>query len=241
MLLVGADVLGDSVNIASRLQESAEEGCISISGAVYRDVKNKAGIEAEFLEDKTFKNVDEPVKVYKVHCEVEEQEPSTEQPSKRNKLLYYIIAGLVVVIAAILLWQVLITKETIPIIVESEEVEIDRSIAVLPFANLSDDPEQEYFSIGIMDEILMHLYKIGDLRVTSRTSVMGYKDTSKNIKEIADELGVAHILEGSVRKSGNKVRIIVQLIDPSTDQHLWAESYDRELADVFVIQSEVAK
>jgi len=117
----------------------------------------------------------------------------------------------------------------------------DKSIAVLPFANMSNDPEQEYFSDGMMEEILNHLFQIGDLLVTSRTSVMKFKGTTKSIPEIAKELGVSTILEGSVRKSGNRVRITVQLIDGYTDKHLWSESYDRDLDDIFSIQSEVAK
>jgi len=122
-----------------------------------------------------------------------------------------------------------------------EEQIIDKSIAVLPFTNMSNDPDQEYFSDGMMEEILNHLFKIGDLHVTSRTSVMRYKGTTKPITDIAVELGVSTILEGSVRKSGDRVRITVQLIDGKTDKHLWAETYDRQLFDVFAIQSEVAQ
>jgi TolB-like protein/lipoprotein NlpI len=117
----------------------------------------------------------------------------------------------------------------------------DRSIAVLPFVNMSNDPEQEYFSDGMMEEILNHLVQIEDLKVTSRTSAMRYKGTDKSLNEIGQELGVANILEGSVRKQGNQVRITVQLIDVSTDHHLWSQSYDRNLDDVFAIQSEVAQ
>jgi TolB-like protein/class 3 adenylate cyclase/Tfp pilus assembly protein PilF len=116
-----------------------------------------------------------------------------------------------------------------------------RSIAVLPLANLSPDPENEYFSDGLTEDILTQLSKIQRLKVISRTSVMQYKKTSKNLKEIGRELGVATILEGSVRKAANKVRISVQLIDAGTDEHLWAETYDRELADIFAIQSDVAR
>lgn len=117
----------------------------------------------------------------------------------------------------------------------------DKSIAVLPFENLSNDPDQDYFTDGVMDEILMNLFKIGDLKVRSRTSVMGYKGTTKNVKKIAQELGVTHILEGSVQRSAEKVRITVQLIDAIKDEHLWAEKYDRNLNDVFAIQSEIAQ
>ena len=116
-----------------------------------------------------------------------------------------------------------------------------KSVAVLPFANLSDSKEDEYFSDGMTDDIITHLAKIGDLKVIARTSVMQYKNTQKRAREIARELGVAAVLEGSVRRAGDKVRIISQLIDAETDQHLWAETYDRDLTDIFAIQSDVAR
>ena len=116
----------------------------------------------------------------------------------------------------------------------------DMSIVVLPFDDMSPEGDQEWFSNGIMEEILNHLVQIQDLKVTSRTSSMYYKGANKTAQEIGKELGVAHILEGSVRKQQNKVRITVQLIDVDTDQHLWSRSYDGDLNDVFAIQSEVA-
>ncbi|MCH7938635.1 MAG: tetratricopeptide repeat protein [Candidatus Marinimicrobia bacterium] len=116
-----------------------------------------------------------------------------------------------------------------------------KSIAVLPFANLSDSQEDEYFSAGVTDDIITHLTKIGDLKVISRTSAMLYKDSPKSLQVIAEELGVANVLEGTVRRHGNRVRITSQLIDARTDAHLWAETYDRELTDIFAIQSDVAR
>src|SRR5438132_691323 len=117
---------------------------------------------------------------------------------------------------------------------------IDKSIAVLPFENLSDDKENAYFADGIQDDVLTNLSKIGDLKVISRTSVMPYRGKASNVREIGKALGVATILEGSVRRSGNKVRINVQLIDANSDQHIWANDYDRDLTDVFAIQSDLA-
>ncbi len=119
-----------------------------------------------------------------------------------------------------------------------------KSIAVLPFKNMSNDPEQEYFSDGMMEEILDRLFKIGDLKVISRTSSMHYKNTDKSMKEIARELRVANIIEGSVRRIGNNVRIAVQLIDAGTDAHLWSDIYNGDLSDlsrIFLIQSEIAQ
>ncbi|PYJ19732.1 MAG: hypothetical protein DME92_11600 [Verrucomicrobia bacterium] len=118
----------------------------------------------------------------------------------------------------------------------------EKSIAVLPFENLSDDKENAFFTDGVQDEILMDLAKVADLKVISRTSVMQYRDALKrNLREIAQQLGVAHVLEGSVQRAANRIRVTAQLIDARTDAHLWAEHYDRPLDDVFAIQSEIAK
>src|SRR5262249_7038139 len=118
----------------------------------------------------------------------------------------------------------------------------DKSIAVLPFENLSSDKENAYFTDGVQDEILTHLAKVADLKVISRTSVMQYKSgVARNLRKIAEELGVAHVVEGSVQRAGNKVRVNAQLIDARDDRHEWAENYDRPIDDVFAIQSEIAK
>src|SRR5216117_3746116 len=119
---------------------------------------------------------------------------------------------------------------------------IDKSIAVLPFQNLSDERENAYFADGMQDDILTNLSKIGDLKVISRMSVMSYRgDAVRNAREIGKALGVATLLEGSVRRIGNRVRVNVQLIDASNDEHIWAEDYDRDLTDVFAIQTDLAQ
>jgi TolB-like protein/Flp pilus assembly protein TadD len=118
---------------------------------------------------------------------------------------------------------------------------VDKSIAVLPFQNLSNDPQNAYFADGIQDDVLTSLSRIGDLKVISRTSVMQYRDKATNLRDIGKALGVSSILEGSVRRSGNKVRVNVQLIDANSDEHLWANDYDRDVVDVFAIQSDLAQ
>ncbi len=145
-----------------------------------------------------------------------------------------------IMVSAIMLTLIVLGYFIIPKLYKSS-APIEKSIAVLPFVNLSNDPEQEYFSDGMVDEILDHLFKVGDLKVISRTSSMRYKNTKLTLKGIANELGVSALLEGSVQKIGNKVRITAQLIDPKTGFHLWSETYDRNLSDVFSIQSEVAQ
>src|SRR6266702_1075086 len=118
---------------------------------------------------------------------------------------------------------------------------VDKSIAVLPFESLSDEKENAYFADGIQDDVLTNLSKIGDLKVISRTSVMPYRGKTSNVREIGKALGVGAILEGSVRRVGNRVRVNVQLINADTDEHLWAEDYDRDLTDVFAIQTDLAQ
>ena len=118
---------------------------------------------------------------------------------------------------------------------------VDKSIAVLPFENLSDEKENGYFADGVQDDVLTNLSKIGDLRVISRTSVMQYRGRPSNVRDIGKALGVSNILEGSVRRSGNKVRLNVQLIDANTDEHIWAKDYDRDVTDVLAIQSNLAR
>jgi len=148
-----------------------------------------------------------------------------------------VVAAVVLVVAAALLWRARGGKTGAP----RASVPDRKSVAVLPFQNLSPDPENAFFADGMTEDILTQLAKIRDLKVISRSSVMRYRGTQKPIQTIATELGVATVLEGSVRRSGNRVRIVGQLIDAGSDEHLWAETYDRELKDVFAIQSEVAQ
>ena len=145
----------------------------------------------------------------------------------------------VIVIAAILITAIFafwMTRQKVPLALIPE-----KSIAVLPFENLSAEKQNAYFADGVQDEILTNLAKIADLKVISRTSVMQYKTGARNVREIGQQLGVAHLLEGSVQRAANKIRVNAQLIDARTDAHLWAQTYDRDLADVFAIQSEIAK
>jgi TolB-like protein len=164
------------------------------------------------------------------------------EAARRRRFLTWRNAGLSFLVA-LAVWGVVATgwmlfEERAP-----EEVDARKSIAVLPLENLSREEATEPFTDGIHDDILTHLYKIGDLKVISRTSVLEYRDTKKNLREIADELGVATVLEGGVQRSGNRVRINVQLIDAETDEHLWAETYEEDLTaeNVFTIQTTIAQ
>ena len=159
------------------------------------------------------------------------------QKGRQKTNLKEIAAHLVIFLLAVIIFYRFILIPN-----NNNKIEIEaNSIAVLPFDNLSDSKEEEYFSDGVTEDILSHLSKVSGLKVISRTSVMKYKDLDKNIREIANELGVETILEGSVRRSGNRVRIVSQLIDAATDDHIWSETYDRELDDIFSIQTEIAE
>ena len=156
---------------------------------------------------------------------------SAPKANLRRNLLVLVAAG--VLVSAIAGFFLLLPR--------ASAHKIDKSIAVLPFENLSDDKENAYFADGIQDDVLTNLSKIGDLKVISRTSVMPYRGKASNVREIGKALGVATILEGSVRRIGNRVRVNVQLINAENDQHIWAEDYDRDLTDVFAIQTDLAK
>ena len=166
--------------------------------------------------------------------EASKQDFEVKQVHQKNRRTK-IIAGTIIALALIILGIFFIPKLFKP------GIALDKSIAVLPFTNLSNDPEQEYFSDGIVETILNHLFKVGELKVISSTSTKRYKNTELSLKEIARELGVSSILEGSVQRIGNNVRITTQLIEAKTDIHLWSETYDRDVTDIFSIQTEVAQ
>ena len=249
VIMEDGDVFGEGVNIASRIEPLAPAGGIYVSESVYRNIKNRQGIVTEFIREENLKNVDHPVRIYSVNSDISEfstsardtklDEPTVKKSGFYKKLIIGLVMATVMILIGYLVYDNIFTDTMTSEISETQERE--KSIAVLPFTNMSGDPEQEYFSDGMMEEILNQLVKIEDLQVTSRTTAMRYKTTAKSLGEIAEELGVATILEGSVRKSGNQVRITVQLIDGKTDKHLWSETYDRKFDDIFKIQSEVAK
>jgi adenylate cyclase len=213
------DLYGDGVNTAQRIQVEAEPGQIVVSELVALGLRSRPAFHFESLGERTLKGVD-PVRLFLVTAveaapAAETRHPATEagRPDGRPA----------------------VSQAPAP------AREQKPSIAVLPFANLSADPENEYFSDGITEEILTALTKLGDLKVISRTSIMQYKGTSKSVREIGKELEVGMVLEGSVRRARDRVRITAQLIDAGSDEHLWAENYDRDLDDIFAIQSDVAQ
>ena len=237
ILFENGKVLGDAVNIASRIQSLGIANSILISSDIQSKLKNQPEFKTISLGSFQFKNVDDKIEVFALANEglVIPHKNKLEgklQPARRSANFWLIVFGLLLLtITGFFVLQ----KMNRPV-----EMSVN-SIAVLPFENLTNDPELEVFCDGITDEILNHLAKVGSLSVTSRTSVKSYKGTKLPIKEIALKLGVSHILEGSVRKSGDQVRITTQLIDATTDKHIWSDDYDyRELKDIFPIQSDVS-
>ena len=193
------DVLGDAVNIASRIEPLADPGGICVSREVYSQIKNKLPYSLGQPTSVSLKNVREQVEVYKV----------------------------------VLPWAQSASAET--------EAYPTYRIAILPFISMSTSPDDAFFADGVTEEIISTVSGISGLKVISRTSVMRYKKTEKSVKEIGKELEVGSLLEGSFRKVGNRIRIATQLIDVARDEHLWAQNYDRELDDIFEVQSDVAK
>lgn len=194
----GRDILGDAVNIASRIEPLAEPGGVSLSAQVYDQVRNRVPYQIEGVGPQQLKGIHEPVDVYRVVLPW----TAARRTTRRRNL---------------------------------------PRIAVLPLANISPDPKDEFFADGLTEELISTLSQIEGLRVIARTSVMAYKSATKPLPQIVSELDVDTVLEGTVRKAGDRLRITTQLIDVQTQEHRWAETFDRRLEDIFAVQSEVAR
>lgn len=192
------DILGDAVNISSRIEPLASPGGVCISAQVFDQIRNKIEFPIVRMETQKLKNVNVSIDLYKI----------------------------------VMPWETAQTKH---------EILDPRRVAVLPFRNMSPDPNDEYFVDGMTEELITSLSNVKELTVIARTSVMQYKNVSKKITEIGSELNVGTLIEGSVRKASNRVRITVQMIDAQNDGHIWAQNYDRQLDDIFGIQSEIAE
>jgi len=243
------DVFGDGVNIASRIQALAPPGGIWVSEAVHHNVINKNNIETVFIKTETLKNVKEPVRIFQVKAEgITTPAPVVTTGNKKviyktglYKRILLLAVGFVIIITAAYFIYTYFQKNTKGSISNISEETVDKSIAVLPFVNMSDDKEQEYFSDGLSEELLNLLAKIPELKVIGRTSSFAFKGKNEDLRSIAQKLGVAHLLEGSVRKDGNKIRVTAQLIKASDGSQLWRDSYDRDLKGIFQLQDEIAK
>lgn len=197
VIVEGADLYGDGVNIAARLESLAEEGGILVSGTAYDHIKNNIKVRFDDLGTRTLKNIAEPVRVYRVTDMLPTTSPKRGAATDRP------------------------------------------SIAILPFTNMSGDPEQQFFSDGITEDIITELSRFRSIFVIARNSTFQYRDKALDVRLIARELAANYVVEGSVRKVGARIRVTAQLIEAANGTHLWAERYDRPAEDVFAIQDEV--
>ena len=237
-----ANLAGAGINMAKRVMDCGDAGHILLSKHVAEDLEEYEKWRP-FLHDLGTCEAKHGVRVSVVNL-YDDQFGNAKLPRKfetvrkrRARVRWAEVAVALLVLAAIIAAFVLLLRRP----ARSALAIVEKSIAVLPFENLSRDPDNAYFADGIQDEILTRLAKIADLKVISRTSTQHYKSAPENLSEIARQLGVAHILEGSVQKSGDVVRVNVQLIKAANDSHLWADTFDRKLTDVFAVESEVAK
>ncbi len=236
-------VLGDGVNIASRLNAIAAPGGVCISERVYEEIRNKPEFEVKDLGEQRLKNVTRPIRVYALSAtaKVDGPFPALGPGGLRRWIRRAVAGAAVTMFVSALTYGIATYKLHTPASSERASARPIRSLAVLPLENLSHDPGQEYFADGMTDELITDLSKISGLRVTSRTSVMKFKgEHRERLPEIAKALDVNTIVEGSVLRVGDKVRITAQLIDAPSDKHLWAESYQRDTRDVLSMQDEVA-
>ena len=256
-----ANIAGEGINIAQRVMDCGDAGHILLSNRVAQDLSQfkhwrpqlhdlgecevkhgtRLGVVNFFTSE--IGNSDRPTKLEAAPA------AATASAAKRARMRWYVAGmALLVIVSALILFRMGATSRR-PVRSEAEERPgamslpiAQKSIAVLPFDNLSENKENAYFADGVQDEILTDLSKLAELKVISRSSVMHYKSgVERNLRKIGEELGVAHVVEGSVQRSANRIRVNAQLIDTRNDSHLWAQTYDRDLADVFAIQSEIAK
>jgi TolB-like protein/class 3 adenylate cyclase/Tfp pilus assembly protein PilF len=242
------NIYGDGVNIAARVESLADAGGICISGRAHDQVENKLGLEYEDLGKHEVKNISRPIQVYRVlsypgaaaHRVVQ----AKTNLGRRWRKIGLSVAVVVLVVAALGIWQFYMRRPTVePALAEKMSFPLpDKpSIAVLPFANMSEDPKQEYFSDGITEDIITALSKIPKLFVIARNSTFTYKGKPVKVQQVSEELGVQYVVEGSVRKAEDRVRITAQLIDALSGHHIWAEKYDRNIKNIFAVQDEITK
>jgi len=245
VILEGERIYGDGVNIAARIEGLADAGGICLSGSAFEQIETKLALGYEYMGKHTVKNISKPVRVYRIPVA-----PSTARQRRKERIKLklrrpHALLAVLVIVFILFGMRIFVPREAhepgkIREKVKQALVKPGKlTIAVLPFVNLSGDPEQEYFSDGITENIITGLSKIPSLLVIARSSSFTYKGESVTIKQVGRDLKVRYVLEGSVQQAGGKVRINAQLIDADTEQHLWAERYDRNLKDIFTLQDEI--
>jgi adenylate cyclase len=238
-------IYGDGVNVAARVESLAEGGGISISGTAYDQLGKKLPLGYEYLGEQTVKNIEKPVRVYRILTEAEAAGKVIGEIRPRPKQMRWAAVGalavLIIGFGVWAIWNFYLRPPFERASVEKMEYSMpeEPSVAVLPFDNLSGDPKQEYFSDGLSDQIITALSKVPQLFVIARNSTFTYKGKPVKVQEVAEDLGVRYVLEGSFQRTTDRIRVTAQLIDAITGRHVWAERYDRELTDIFKVQDEI--
>ncbi len=252
VMVDGEQIYGDGVNIAARLESLADPGGISISRTVHENIRNKLPLGYEDLGEQQVKNIAEPVRVFRVILEGETVTRIAAKATERSLRKHwrggvFSLAGLALIAAVIVFVQHMslrppTTTASIPPAPSPALTLPDKpSIAVLPFTNLSEDPQEEYFSDGITGDIITALSRSPDLFVIDRASSFSYKGKPIRVREVSRQLGVKYVLEGGVQKAAGQLRVTAQLVDATTGAELWAERYDRPLRDIFSVQDELVR
>jgi len=246
----GERIYGDGVNIAARLEALADPGGVCLSKTAFEHIESKLPLGYEYIGKQTVKNIAKPVGAYRVLMEprvsgvADEEEGEADMAKRRKPFLIGAIVLLFVIIGFGGAWYFYLRSSPSTFEPASKErmafpLPEKPSIAVLPFVNMSDDPNQEFFGDGITDQIITYLSMNPNMFVIARNSVFTYKGKPVKIQQVAEELGVRYVLEGSVQSVENRLRLTVKLIDALTGKHLWAERYDRDLKDIFALQDEI--
>lgn len=243
------DIYGDGVNITSRIEGLADPGGISLSGSAYDHVKGKLPYFFTYKGEKKVKNIVDPIRIYQLDMRAHQSSglKNLSIRTKRHSLGFgvIIIASIGVVVSLGLVYFKPFQQDVLKSLMSNAETgqqvssNWGASIAVLPFKNLSSDQEQEYFSDGITNDIITDLSRFHDLLVTSSSTAFSYKGKAIDAKEIGRNLGVEYLLEGSVQRANDKIRINAQLVNSVDGTHIWAERYDRELKDIFELQADI--
>lgn len=244
VILSDDEIIGDGVNVASRIESLAVAGSVFISEKVFDEIKNQESISATWLKMVKFKNVGKPMSVYAISNKglivpkpenIRGKTDSELHHKKSSKTGVYLSILGVLLTAALVITYLKFSSNS-----EQLASQTEKSIAVLAFENMSNDPDQEYFSDGISEEILNSLVHMEGLKVAGRTSSFSFKGKGEDIRSIGKKLNVQMVLEGSVRKDGTKIRVTAQLINVKDGFHIWSESYDREMKDIFSVQEDIA-
>ena len=238
VMIDGDNLLGDGVNIAARLETLADPGGIALAQSVYDQVRKQPGLDCEYLGERDVKNIAEPIMVYRVAAEAGPLRDLEKAPQSSRPMTMAAFVAMLILVTGAAMWLQRSGPAVEVATVENMAYPLpDKpSIAVLPFTNMSGDPEQEYFVDGMTDDLITDLSKVSGLFVVARNSVFVYKGGPVKIATVAEELGVRYVLEGSVRRDGDRVRVNAQLIDATTGGHLWADRYDGDIANIFSVQ-----